>query len=99
MRHAKIADLKNNLSRYLDHVRGGGTVVVMDRDHPIARLVPIAEATTGPAGDDDRLARLERRGLLRRGDGRLPRWLGRRRPARVQGSVLADVLAAREESW
>jgi len=78
MRRAKIADLKNHLSRYLDHVRGGGTVVVVDRDQPIARLVPIAQAAAGSAGDDERLARLERRGLVRRGDGKLPRWLGRR---------------------
>ena len=29
MRQAKIADLKNNLSRYLDHVRSGGSVLVL----------------------------------------------------------------------
>lgn len=99
MRRAKIGELKNNLSRYLDHVRGGGTVVVVDRDQPIARLVPIAESAPGSAGDDERLARLERRGLIRRGDGRLLRRLGRRCTARVRGSVVADVLAEREQGW
>ena len=31
MKSAKIADLKNNLSRYLAHVRAGGEVMVLDR--------------------------------------------------------------------
>ena len=41
MKRAKIAILKNNLSRYLAHVRGGGTVLVLDRDQPVARLMPV----------------------------------------------------------
>ena len=41
MKQAKIANLKNNLSRYLDHVRRGGSVIVLDRDRPVARLVPL----------------------------------------------------------
>ena len=98
MRRAKIGELKNNLSRYLDHVRGGGTVVVVDRDQPIARLIPIAE-TVAETSRDERLVRLERRGLIRRGNGQRPRWLGRRRPPRVKGSVVADVLAERERGW
>ena len=31
MKKAKIAELKNNLSRYIDHVREGGSVLVFDR--------------------------------------------------------------------
>jgi prevent-host-death family protein len=40
-----IADLKANLSRHLRRVRGGRTLTVVDRDTPIARLVPYAAAT------------------------------------------------------
>ena len=36
----KIADLKNNLSRYLSRVRRGGELTVYDRDTPIARSTP-----------------------------------------------------------
>ena len=38
-----IRELKNNLSRYLDHVRSGDEVVVTDRGRAIARVVPFGE--------------------------------------------------------
>ena len=42
---------------------------------------------------------LERRGILRRGKGRYPAVLKGGRPARVRGSVLADLRAERESGW
>jgi len=40
--NVKIADLKNNLSRYLARVRDTGeTIIVCDRDEPVATLSPI----------------------------------------------------------
>jgi len=97
MKRANIGELRNNLSRYLEHVRGGGEVVVLDRDRPIARITAV---TAGRQLDDTgRMARLERRGLVRAGKGRLPAWLGRRRPPRLRGSVLRDLLAERKEGW
>ena len=67
-----------------------------DRDRPVARIVPVE---SGSEGGDERLIRLERQGLVRRGTGGIPVWLGRRRPARLKGSVLGDLLAERGESW
>ena len=95
MKRAKIADLKNNLSRYLDHVRGGGSVLILDRDRPIAEIVPLREASSKAAADDAHLRRLERLGLIRRGTGGLPSWFGRRKPHRVGGSVLELLLEER----
>ena len=46
MRQARIAELKARLSEYLRAVRRGETVVVLDRETPIAHLVPIAERAT-----------------------------------------------------
>ena len=43
MKTAKVAELKAKLSAYLSEVRSGGTVVVYDRNTPIARLVPYQE--------------------------------------------------------
>jgi prevent-host-death family protein len=43
MRAVNIADLKNNLSRYLNEVRAGQEVLIKDRNRPIARIVPLAE--------------------------------------------------------
>jgi prevent-host-death family protein len=37
-----IAELKARLSEHLRLVRNGGTVTVLDRDTPIARIVPYA---------------------------------------------------------
>ena len=96
MKRAKIGDLRNHLSRYLDHVRGGGEVLVLDRDRPIARIVG---ALAAAGATDGRLARLERRGLVRVGTGGLPDWLGRSKPARLRGGVLRDLLAERRSGW
>lgn len=41
-----IAELKSRLSEYLRVVRRGGSVLVLDRDNPIARLVPFDRAET-----------------------------------------------------
>ena len=43
MKTAKVSELKAKLSAYLSEVRGGGTVIVYDRNTPIARLVPFQE--------------------------------------------------------
>ncbi len=43
MKTAKVSELKAKLSAYLSEVRGGGTVIVYDRNTPIARLVPFHE--------------------------------------------------------
>ncbi len=40
--NVKIADLKNNLSRYLARVsETGETIIICDRDTPIATLTPL----------------------------------------------------------
>lgn len=46
MKAVKIADLKSHLSRHLRDVRAGHPLTVLDRNTPVARLLPI------DAGDD-----------------------------------------------
>jgi prevent-host-death family protein len=41
MQTVNIADLKNNLSSWLEQVRNGEELVVKDRNTPIARLLPL----------------------------------------------------------
>jgi prevent-host-death family protein len=41
MSDVRIADLKARLSEHLRSVRNGGTVTVLDRNTPIARIIPI----------------------------------------------------------
>ena len=98
MKYAKIGQLRDGLSRYIDQVREGGEVLVLDRDRPVARIVPAGASHPAPAGDAERLLDLERRGILRRGKGRYPAVL-KGGPARVRGSVLADLRAERESGW
>jgi prevent-host-death family protein len=42
MSEVGIAELKARLSEHLRRVRNGGTLTVLDRDTPIARIVPFA---------------------------------------------------------
>jgi prevent-host-death family protein len=42
MNEVKVAELKARLSHYLRKVRRGQSVTVLDRDTPIARVVPYA---------------------------------------------------------
>jgi prevent-host-death family protein len=42
MSDVRIADLKARLSEHLRSVRSGDTLTVLDRDTPIARIVPYA---------------------------------------------------------
>jgi antitoxin (DNA-binding transcriptional repressor) of toxin-antitoxin stability system len=93
MEKATISQLKNRLSAYLKKVRAGGTILILDRDQPIARLERI-EAGGRPA---DRLARLERAGLVRRARSRLPVAALRAEAPTSRKSVLAALLEDRRE--
>jgi prevent-host-death family protein len=100
MKKAKIAELRNSLSRYLDHVRAGGSVVVYDRDTPIAEIVPIrkSKAVSKQDRDEERLARLERKGAIRRGTGDMAAWFKTHKPIEIPGGagVLQALLDERE---
>src|ERR1700730_17355624 len=43
MKEVRIAELKARLSEYLRAVRRGETISVLDRDTPVAQIVPIRE--------------------------------------------------------
>ena len=76
MKRAGIAELKKSLSKYLAAVKAGGEVLVTERVHPIARIVP-AEARTGiPA----HIRQLVRSGLVRPPDKRLDKEFWRLPP-------------------
>ena len=63
MKRATISETKNRLSELLTHVKRGETVLILERDRPIARIVPVESSERS---DDERLADLERRGIIRR---------------------------------
>jgi antitoxin (DNA-binding transcriptional repressor) of toxin-antitoxin stability system len=96
VKQAKISELKNQLSRYLDLVRGGETVQVLDRDEPIAQIVPIPARTPAAAAEDEaRLAELERCGILRRGRGGVARCIAQGPLEGLSAGVLDALLDER----
>ncbi|MGL5818602.1 MAG: hypothetical protein ACRCZD_10050 [Phycicoccus sp.] len=92
MEKATISQLKNQLSAYLDKVRAGQTVLVLDRDVPIARIERLGES-----GDDAHLARLERSGLVTRPSAPMPVDLLRAPAGAPSRSVVDAVLEERAE--
>ncbi|MFO1399694.1 MAG: type II toxin-antitoxin system prevent-host-death family antitoxin [Steroidobacteraceae bacterium] len=61
MIRASVSALKNGLSEYLRKVRAGHSVIIYDRDVPIARIERIESA----GRDRDLLARLRAAGITR----------------------------------
>jgi len=96
MKQANISELKNHLSRYLSFVRNGEVVRILDRDRPIARIVPIDRSLAdGPVGTEA-LAQMERKGLIRRGTGSIDPAILERSPAVSATGAVAALLDERE---
>lgn len=93
MKTTAISDLKAHLSDYINQVKAGAEVLVTDRGRPVARIVPIS-GRSRPRGA---LAKMETRGLIKLGTGKLPRdfWT-MPRGEDPQGSVLKAFLEERE---
>jgi len=77
----------------LRKVRAGGTILILDRDQPVARLERV-EAGARPA---DRISRLEKAGLVRRAQRPLPIDRLRVAPPTARRSVLEALLEERRE--
>ncbi len=96
MQTTSITELKNSLSAYLRNVKAGEEVLITDRGRPIARIVPISPSDS----IEERMDDLERRGLLKRGTGKLPEdFWEMPRPKDPEGSVRRAISQDREESW
>lgn len=93
MEKATISQLKNHLSAYLRKVRAGHTVVIFDRDRPVARL----EQVRDDSDLDERLVRLERAGLVRRPTTRLPLQILKSGAPKSRRSVTQALLEERRE--
>jgi prevent-host-death family protein len=73
MKTANVGTLRNNLSKYLDLVRKGETIEILDRKTPIARLTPIAPSMKpGKDGISPWMRQLAKEGKVRLGTGKLP---------------------------
>ena len=99
MKKTNISTLKRDLSRYIDYVRKGGIVRVFDRETPVADIVPLARRSKSDEDPMDAIIdRLEREGkVIRRGDGKFPPEVLKRRLIKTRRSVLEALLEERRE--
>src|SRR5258705_13891382 len=97
MKAVNVAELKNRLSPYLRLVRRGQVLLVKDRDRVVAGIEPAGASDAAGGGDEERLASLEQRGIIRRARGPLTPAVFANRP-RVRVNVVAALLREREES-
>jgi prevent-host-death family protein len=96
MKEAKISEVKNQLSRYLSLVRRGEPVRILDRSTPIAMLVPLSHPIDGDSSDTALLVQMERKGLIRRGTGRVDREILDGDPPGKPAGVLKALLDERD---
>lgn len=94
MRVASITQTKNQLSALLDEVRKGETILIFDRDTPIARLEPVFPHEDPDLGRE--LNRLEKLGIILRGSG-FPAKLPKPIRPRKGGDIVSVLLAERED--
>ena len=94
MRSASIADLKNNLSRYLRHVRRGEEILIRDRKVPIAKIVPL----DGVEEIDAETRELVAAGMMRLEEQK-PDWdaFWKLPAPRVRGDLVRAISEDREE--
>ena len=94
MKRVAVRELKARLSEYLAQVKAGEDVVVTERGRSIAKIVPVPLSESLP----DRLAEMERQGLVRLGSGRLPEGFWETpRVQDSQGRALEALRAERAE--
>ena len=97
MKTATITEAKNGLSALIDRVRAGESVVITDRGVPVAVLEPVS----GRVDLEDRMQRLERAGVVRRGTGKPPIELIRTPGPKLKDglSIVDAVLEERRSGW
>jgi prevent-host-death family protein len=91
MKTASLSEVKNDLSRYVDHVRRGATVRILVRGLPVADLVPVVSGEVS----SEELEDLERRGVIRQGKGGFPSELEKPGPKVKRGSAVDLLLEDR----
>jgi|SRR5919106_523239 prevent-host-death family protein len=96
MRIATITEVKNKLSAFIDRVRAGESILIVERGRPVARLEPAVSIDEEP---DGRLARLERAGIIRRAEHRGPSALLLKPPPKLRkpANVVEALLEERRE--
>jgi len=83
----KIAELRNRLSNYLNDVKEGEEILILDRDQPIARIVPIKLEPL-----DEEMMSLAAQGKIRLGSGAVEEDFWKMPAPRIPDELLRQVM-------
>jgi prevent-host-death family protein len=89
-----ITQLKSRLSRYLRLVKRGETLEVVERSVPIARIEGLG---AGAGGEDEKLRRMVRDGVVSRARSEAPSGLVRQPPVPCAVDVVQILVEQRGE--
>jgi prevent-host-death family protein len=95
MTTVSVTEAKNNLSKLLKKVRHGQSVLILDRNVPVARLEPLPPGSR--ESDQPKIADLVRMGLAKMGTGKLPKDFWTRPRPKFHASVVEAILEERRE--
>ena len=91
MKVAKITEVKNNLSKFLEHVKRGEVVIIYERAYPIAEIIPISRENRFSRYIDE----LERDGIVKKGNGKKIKELSTFSASKKKSGVLSALLDER----
>jgi prevent-host-death family protein len=100
MKTATISEAKSKLSQLIDWVKAGETVLITDRDVPVAKLESVQNPAQGEAYG--RIERLVRAGLARGPAEPLPKnWFKTHKPVKIKGGTdISKIISEeRESGW
>lgn len=98
MKTVSITEAKNHFSAFIHSVKQGESVLILERNHPVAWLEP---ATIHELSDDKKqLALLQRKGIIQCAKTKLSKKLLEQRPPKSaqKVSILQTLLQEREDA-
>jgi prevent-host-death family protein len=84
MKTAGIKDLKNRLSFYLGEVKKGEKILITDRNHVIATILPVERGE-----EDSKLLSLVKEGFASWRGGRPT---GSQHPVKIEGKTVSEIV-------
>ena len=94
MESASVSELKKSPSGYFRKVKSGEEILLTDRGHPFAKIVPLRR---DEAGEGTNMAKLEAAGLARVGKGFQADFWAQKGPVDPEGAVRTALIEEREE--
>ncbi len=94
MERASVSELKKSASEYLRKVKSGEEILLTDRGHPFAKIVPLRR---DEAGEGTNMAKLEAAGLARVGKGFDADFWAPKGPADPERAVRTALIEEREQ--